>query len=82
MALLTTEQRQQVRALWQGDQAVPPALTKPDFQAAVAACDQWIEDNSASFVAALPQPFRGGTNAAEKALLFAYVLMRRIGKTR
>jgi len=80
MALLTTEQRTHVRALWQRDQSVPAALTKPDFQGAVAACDQWIEDNSAAFVAALPQPFRSGTGAAEKMLLMAYVLMRRIGK--
>lgn len=80
MALLDAAQRVQVRALWQRDQSVPPALTKPDFQAAVAACDQWVEDNQAAFVAALPQPFRGGTSATEKTLLMCYVLMRRIGK--
>lgn len=59
-----------------------PAVTKPDLRAAVDACDQWIEDNQASFNTALPQPFRGAATTAQKTFLFCYVAMRRAGLLR
>ena len=44
---------------------------------AIQDTEDWIDANQASFVASLPQPFRGNTNAAEKTLLFVYVAMKR-----
>lgn len=56
-----------------------PGITKPDLRAAVEATDQWIEDNAASYNAALPQPFRSQASMVQKTLLFCYVAMRRAG---
>jgi hypothetical protein len=56
--------------------------TKQDLAAAVNATDQWIEDNTASWVSALPAAFRTNSNAQQKAVIFAYVLWRRIGRLR
>lgn len=53
--------------------------SKAELRAAVDATDSWIDSNAASFVAALPQPFRGQSNAAQKTLLFVYVALRRAG---
>lgn len=62
------------------DLALPASLTKPDLAAAVAATDDWIEVNAASFNQALPQPFRGAAGLQLKTLLFCYVALRRAGK--
>jgi hypothetical protein len=59
---------------------VTGALLKADLVAAVAATDDWIEANTAAFVAALPAAYRNSSNATQKILLFAYVLWRRAGK--
>lgn len=56
-----------------------PSLIKPDLSAALNAADQWIEDNQASFNAALPLPFRTTATLTQKTLLFAYVAYRRAG---
>lgn len=56
-----------------------PDLTKPDITAAVAAVDDWAEANATAYNNALPQPFRSTANAAQKALVLAYVCMRRAG---
>lgn len=79
MALLSAEDRVRVRALWNAD-GHPGLLEKPDFQAAVAAADQWTEDNTADYVAALPAAFAANTTATQKALLLMYVLLRRMGR--
>lgn len=55
------------------------ALTKPDFQAAVSAADAWLTTNAASYVAALPEPFKSNSNAAQKALLLSAVALTRWG---
>lgn len=52
-------------------------LTKPDYQAAITAADTWCTNNAATFVATLPEPFRSTSSAAQKALLLAYVALRR-----
>lgn len=57
-------------------------ITKPDLKAAVDATDDWIEANSASFNAALPQPFRGAASSPQKTFLLCYVAMRRAGLLR
>ena len=55
------------------------SLTKPDLRAAVDATDQWIDDNTASFNAALPLNFRTIADLQNKTLLFCWVAMRRAG---
>lgn len=57
-----------------------PAVTKPELRAAVDAIDDWIEANTASFNAALPQPFRTAATTPQKTFLFCYVAMRRAGR--
>jgi hypothetical protein len=82
MALLTDEQRAQV---WRGtmrfwSQLREPvgAFNKTDLRSAVNATDQWIEDNAASYNAALPEPFRSEATAAQKTLLFCAVAAMRV----
>lgn len=53
------------------------ALTKPELRAAVDAVDQWIEDNQASFNAALPAAARAGLTTKQKVKLFFYVAQKR-----
>lgn len=74
--------RARLMAQWMRENTSPVAFTKPDLAAAVAAIDDWIDANQASFNAALPQPFRSSATAAQKSELFGYVLWRRIGKLR
>lgn len=57
-----------------------PSLTKPDLRAAAAAADLWASDNANAYNSALPTPFRTTASAAEKAMLLAYVVMRRAGR--
>lgn len=54
-------------------------FTKPDLRAAVDAADTWADANAASYNAALPVAFRTGATAAQKALVLAYVCMKRAG---
>ncbi|MGW7087538.1 hypothetical protein ACWGH2_29135 [Streptomyces sp. NPDC054871] len=57
-------------------------ITKPDLAAAVAATDDWIDANQASFNSALPQPFRSAASLPVKTLLFCFVAMRRANRLR
>jgi hypothetical protein len=61
---------------------ITPSLTKVDLRAAVAAADQWASDNANGYNSALPVPFRTTASAVEKAMLLAYVVMRRAGRLR
>jgi len=47
--------------------------TPAEIYAAVGAASAWQDGNQASFVAALPQPFRDASNGAQKVLLFISV---------
>jgi len=53
------------------------SLTKPDVRAAVDAIADWVDDNQASFLAALPQPFKAQTSGAQKTLALIVVLVAR-----
>jgi len=55
------------------------AVTKADLKAAIDAADQWIEDNKASFNAAIPQPAKSTLTAQQKALLLQFVAAKRFG---
>jgi hypothetical protein len=82
MALDATS-RARTLAQWMREMDDPcTGLTKPDLVAALAAIDDWIDTNQASFNTALPQPFRGSATTAMKMRLFAYVLWRRAGRLR
>jgi len=48
-------------------------------RAAAVAVDGWCDDNQASFVSALPEPFKSNSTAQHKALLLALVVARRGG---
>lgn len=82
MALLSETARQRVIAQWMRDNRSAVAFTKPDLAGAVAAIDQWIEDNTASLNAALPAGFRSNATLAQKIDVFCDVLRRRAGKHR
>lgn len=55
------------------------AFMKADLVAAVAATDDWIDDNSAAFNTALPTAFRNAATLQQKTLLFCWVALRRAG---
>lgn len=78
MAVLDVVNR--ARTFAQLVRAVPwPTLTKPDIKAAVDAVDDWADANATSFNTALPLPFRVTASPAQKALILAYICMRRSG---
>lgn len=79
MALSATD-RGRVSSAYQRDRQCPGAITKPALIAAVNAIDDWIDANQASFNSALPLPFRTTATLEQKAMLFGFVLWRRIGK--
>lgn len=83
MALLGAVARARVAmAIMREETGESFGFDKPALSAAVTATDQWIEDNTASYVAALPVEFRTSSTTTQKAILFAYVLWRRIGRLR
>lgn len=52
-------------------------LTKPEFQDAVDAIDDWIDSETPAFNAALPAPARANLTAKQKAWLLAGVIEAR-----
>lgn len=75
--------QQDVRIAWRQMLTIDPTLgqifTKNDLDAALTAVDTWCTANQASFVAALPEPFKSGSIAQQKALALAYVALKRTG---
>ncbi len=58
----------------------PGDISKTDLRAAVDALDDWVEVNASSLNSALPQPFRGSATLEQKAIMLAYVALRRAGR--
>lgn len=56
------------------------AVSKVDLRAAFNAVDDWCDANATSFNTAIPQPARSNLTATQKALLLAYVALRRAGR--
>ena len=54
-------------------------LTKAQLDAAIAATDDWIDQNAAAYNSALPLAARNGLSTAQKAELFSLVALRRFG---
>lgn len=82
MAVLSNAIRIAIRAAWcstisERREAFP--LTRAQLDAAVAATDDWIDDNAASYNSALPAAARNNLTAAQKAELFSLVALRRFG---
>ncbi len=79
---LTTPQRQALRAALGSDVSArrdPLPLTRAQFDAAIAATDDWIEANATAFNNALPAAARNNLTAAQKAELFYRVARARYG---
>jgi hypothetical protein len=79
MALSAQERRIAWRAVLEQDASLAQSFSKPDLDAAVAAVDAWCDSVQASYVTALPAPFKATSNAQQKALLLAYVALKRTG---
>ena len=82
MALTTEEQRETARAITRshyGEAGNTANLTVDDWEAAVAACDAFIEAHQADFIAGLPEPFKSTADASEMRLLFVRTVMARVG---
>lgn len=62
---------------WSGRNEQTGAMTKADLLAAVAAVDDWIDANAASYNQALPQPARDALTAPQKVELLYRVARRR-----
>lgn len=80
MANLSDEQRAALwadlmRRLSQEGEAV--SLTKPQLRAAVDAADAWADAAAASYNNALPAEARNKLTAKQKAMLLAYVILKR-----
>lgn len=54
-------------------------LTTPQIKAAFDAADDWADANATAYNNALPTAFRNTATAPQKALLLAYVCMKRAG---
>lgn len=82
MTVLTTNQRTAIRSDYGhilSESRTAFNLTKAQLDAAIAAIDDWIEANAASFNSALPIAARNNLTASQKAHLFYLVAQRRYG---
>lgn len=83
MAVLPDEDRAKIwRGImrwWSNLREPVGELSKADLRAAVDATDTWIENNQASYNAALPEVARSALTAAQKTLLFCAVALARVG---
>lgn len=82
MAILPDNDRRRIWAglmrYWSNLREGLPNMSKVDLRAAVDATDDWIEDNQASFNAALPDAFRNNATLDQKTLLFCAVALARV----
>ena len=77
---LTPAQKLEVRAQWGSDLSGRREsfnLSKPDLEAAINAIDSWIEANAGSLNLAIPLPARTTLTVAQKADLFARIVLKR-----
>lgn len=79
---LDATNRARTGAQYMRDNATPCTFKKTDLVAAVAAVDDWVEANATAYNTALPVAFRNAATASQKALILAYVCMRRAGVLR
>ncbi len=79
MALITAD-RDLVSATYQRDRRCPGNILKADLVAAIAAADDWVDANTASYNTALPLAFRTAATTPQKIELLMYILEKRMGK--
>jgi hypothetical protein len=80
MATLAQAELDRIARWYQRDQNFGQcAFTKPDLAAAVTALDAFLSSNAAAVNSALPTAFRTTASTQQKALLLAYVALRRYG---
>lgn len=81
MAALTEQQRVHAAREWIREAferlGGTATLTTAQIKAALDAADDWADANAVAYNNALPLPFRTTATAAQKALLLAYVCMKR-----
>lgn len=80
MAVLSDNDRKLVNKQFQefsSGKRDPLPVLKSELKAAVDAIDDWVNDNSAAYNSAIPQPVRGALTAKQKANLLVYVVTRR-----
>lgn len=80
MAVLPAEDRAALRSLFASRLSrdrTPLGVTKAELRAAIDAVDDWIDANSASYNAALPQPFASQAGPRLKAALLMFVIQKR-----
>jgi hypothetical protein len=80
MATLSNEDRASLRQAFADDASAVWELIdigKQDLRAAVNAIDDWIDDNTAAFNSAIPEPARSGLTAKQKAKLLTLVIDKR-----
>lgn len=80
MTVLSNQDRSDVCADFQRtpeNVAALGTLTKAQLLAAVAAADQWSDDNASAYNLSLPAAARGALSGRQKAALLLYVIRRR-----
>lgn len=82
MAVLSSVLRAKILKWFMRENDSTCSFSKPELLAAIAATDQWVEDNTTSFVTALntsANGFRTKSTATQKTLVLTYVLLERAG---
>lgn len=83
MAVLSEADRREAAREWIKkafrDLNVTANMTTTEIKAAVDATDDWCEENAAAFNSTLPAAFRTTATMPQKALMLAYVAMKRGG---
>lgn len=77
MAVLKTQQRQEVHHDLMRQQLGDVAITKIQLRNAIDAADAWVDANAASFNSALPTAARTGLTALQKAMLLVWIVEKR-----
>ena len=80
MAITTQNIQDTIRALVVASDPAPFNFSRSDITAAINAVDAWATANAASYNAALPEPFKSTATVSQKALLLAYICLRRAGQ--
>jgi hypothetical protein len=78
MALSTEQVKEAFRRALDSDGTLM-GFTKPELQAAFQAADTWADNNATSYNNALPASFRTAATSGQKAMVLAFVCMKRAG---
>lgn len=80
MAILSVTDREEIAAEYSraiSTEREPLAVNKANLRAAVAALDQYLQDNAASINTTIPLPARTALTTPQKARLLMFVIQRR-----